>query len=199
MPTMTNEGQISNEGTGTVIAVRGPVIDVQIDAGPLPAINDSLIIEWDRPEALVVEVLAHLDQRRVRGVALQGTSGLQRGVRVRSGSGPITVPVGDAVLGRLLDVIGSTRDNGPALPPETARAPIHRAPPALAERTAATAIFETGIKIIDLLAPLAHGGKAAMFGGAGVGKTVVIMGAHPCHGHELPRHIGVRRGWRTVT
>ena len=124
---------------------------------------------------LIIEVQAHLDERTVRGVALQATAGLRRGVPVHASGNPVTVPVGDAVLGRLLDVIGTTHDNGPPLPPDMPRSPIHRAAPPLEERSPATAIFETGIKIIDLLAPLPQGGKAAMFGGAGVGKTVVVM------------------------
>jgi F-type H+/Na+-transporting ATPase subunit beta len=111
----------------------------------------------------------------VRGVALQATAGLQRGTPVRATGRPITIPAGDAVLGRLIDVMGNVRDNGPPLPADIARSPIHRTAPALADRSPATAIFETGIKVIDLLAPLAQGGKAAMFGGAGVGKTVVVM------------------------
>ena len=133
------------------------------------------MVEWDQPGLLIVEVQAHLDNHTVRGVALQATAGLKRGVPVRATGHPITVPVGDAVLGRLLDVVGSVRDNGPPLPTELPRVPIHRPPPPLGERSAATAIFETGIKVIDLLAPLPQGGKAAMFGGAGVGKTVVVM------------------------
>ncbi len=159
---------------GEVVAVRGAVVDIAF-TGTLPQVDDALIIEWDRPERLVVEVQAHLDAHIVRGVALQATGGLRRGVGARSLGGPIEVPVGDAVLGRLLDVTGHARDNGPALPADMAHLPIHRRAPPLAERSPATAIFETGIKVIDLLAPLAQGGKAAMFGGAGVGKTVVVM------------------------
>jgi len=167
------EGAASAEGT--VIAVRGAVVDVAFEAGHLPAINDELVVEWDRPGPLVLEVQSHLDACVVRGVALQATAGLRRGVRVRATGGPITVPTGDAVLGRLLDVGGNVRDNGEPLPGDTPRAPIHRNAPPLADRSAATEMFATGIKVIDLLAPLAHGGKAGMFGGAGVGKTVVVM------------------------
>lgn len=163
------------ESKGTVLAVRGAVVDVAFDPGYLPQIDEALLVEWDRPSALMVEVQAHLDAGTVRGVALQATAGLQRGVPVRATGRSITVPVGDAVLGRLLDVTGNIRDNGPSLPPEILRSPIHRSAPPLADRSPATTIFETGIKVIDLLAPLAQGGKAAMFGGAGVGKTVVVM------------------------
>ena len=132
-------------------------------------------MEWDQPEALIVEVQAHIDERTLRGVALQATAGLKRGVPVRATGLAITVPVGDPVLGRLLDVVGGVRDNGPPLPANLPRFAIHRAAPPLADRSPSTSIFQTGIKVIDLLAPLAQGGKAAMFGGAGVGKTVVIM------------------------
>jgi F-type H+-transporting ATPase subunit beta len=165
----------SAQTEGTVLAVRGAVVDVAFDAGRLPQLDEALLIEWDRPEPLVLEVQAHLDETTVRGVALQATAGLQRGIPVRATGSAITVPVGDAVLGRLLDVTGNIRDNGPPLPEGMARAAIHHVAPSLAERSPATAIFETGIKVIDLLAPLARGGKAAMFGGAGVGKTVVVM------------------------
>ncbi len=161
--------------TGTVTAVRGAVIDIAFDVLPLPRVDEALFVEWDQPTALVVEVQAHLDERTVRGVALQATAGLQRGTRVRAAGHPVTVPVGDAVLGRLLDVTGHPSDNGPPLPADIERMPIHRPAPPIAGRSAANAIFETGIKVIDLLAPLARGGKAAMFGGAGVGKTVVVM------------------------
>lgn len=166
---------LSIQSEGRVLAVRGAVVDVEFPAAELPKLGDALLVDWDQPEILMVEVQAHLDETTVRGVALQATAGLKRGARVRSTGGPISVPVGDAVLGRLLDVIGRTRDNGPALPDDLARAPIHNAAPPLSERSPATAIFETGIKVIDLLAPLPQGGKAAMFGGAGVGKTVVVM------------------------
>ncbi|MGE0286831.1 MAG: F0F1 ATP synthase subunit beta [Bradyrhizobium sp.] len=167
--------ELSPTAEGRVLAVRGAVVDIGFQLNALPQLGDALVVNWDQPEALIVEVQAHLDETTVRGVALQATAGLKRGVTVRSTGGPIMVPVGDPVLGRLLDVTGRARDNGPALPDDIARAPIHSSAPPLSERSAATAIFETGIKVIDLLAPLPHGGKGAMFGGAGVGKTVVVM------------------------
>jgi F-type H+/Na+-transporting ATPase subunit beta len=165
----------STQPKGKVLAVRGAVVDVRFDIAELPQLDEALVVEWDQPGALIIEVQAHLDPHTIRGVALQGTAGLKRGVPVRATGGPITVPVGNAVLGRLLDVTGSVRDNGPALPADILRTPIHKAAPPLGDRSPATAIFETGIKVIDLLAPIARGGKAAMFGGAGVGKTVVVM------------------------
>jgi F-type H+-transporting ATPase subunit beta len=160
---------------GSVISVRGAVIDVAFDGQPMPAINTALVVEWDRPEPLILEVHSHVDAATVRGIALQATAGLARGTLVRNTSEPVTVPVGDAVLGRLIDVVGSIRDGGKPLPDDTPRRGIHNPPPALEDEAAATTMFETGIKVIDLLAPLAQGGKAAMFGGAGVGKTVLVM------------------------
>ncbi len=160
---------------GVVVSVRGAVVDVSFETGELPPINSALLVQWDRPETLVLEVHSHRNPTVVRAIALQATAGLARGVSVTATGAPVTMPVGDAILGRLLDVIGTVRDNGPALPPDTPRRPIHQLPPALADTSSATALFETGIKVIDLLAPLAQGGKAAMFGGAGVGKTVLVM------------------------
>lgn len=161
--------------TGTVISVRGAVVDVRFGQDALPPINTALDVRWDRPEPLTLEVHSHLDAATVRAIALQSTSGLARGTAVAATGAAISVPVGDAVLGRLLDVVGALRDQGPDLPPGTPRRGIHNPVPNLADSTSATAMFETGIKVIDLLAPLAQGGKAAMFGGAGVGKTVLVM------------------------
>ena len=163
------------EPGGTVTAVRGAVLDVGFAGDSLPKIDEALNVEWDRDGVLVAEVQSHLDAHTVRAIAMQSTAGLSRGTAVRATGQPIAVPVGDAVLGRLLDVMGNVRDLGARLPEDTLRWPIHRAPPSLAEQTAATEVFETGIKVLDLLSPLAQGGKAAMFGGAGVGKTVLVM------------------------
>ena len=163
------------EPAGTVISVRGAVVDVGFDSAMLPPINTALVVAWDRPDPLVLEVHSHVDATTVRGIALQATAGLARGTKVRATGAPVSVPVGEAVLGRLLDVVGTVRDRGPALPPDTPRRGIHNPPPSLEEETSTIAVFETGIKVIDLLAPLAQGGKAAMFGGAGVGKTVLVM------------------------
>ncbi|ORE96168.1 F0F1 ATP synthase subunit beta [Stappia sp. 22II-S9-Z10] len=159
---------------GRVVAVRGAVVDVAF-TGALPPVNDALTVQWDQDGPLVVEVAAHIDASTVRAVALGSTIGLKRGTPVTPRGGPITVPADAAVLGRLVDVMGEARDGGPPLPADLPRRPIHRPAPPLAARKASTAIFETGIKVIDLLAPLPEGGKAAMFGGAGVGKTVVVM------------------------
>ena len=160
---------------GRVVSVRGAVVDVAFDGQALPPINTALIVQGNRREALILEVHGHVDPFTVRGIALQATAGLSRGAPVRATMAPLSTPVGAAVLGRLLDVTGAVRDLGPDLPADTPRRGIHNPPPALKDETSATAVFETGIKIIDLLAPLAQGGKAAMFGGAGVGKTVLVM------------------------
>ncbi|HEY8594940.1 MAG TPA: F0F1 ATP synthase subunit beta [Devosiaceae bacterium] len=160
---------------GQVVAVRGGVIDIRFSRGDLPPVNEALSIVMEDGQPLVAEVHAHLDESSVRAIALHATEGLARGADVTASGGPITVPVGDAVLGRLLDVTGAAHDNGPDFAPDTPRAPIHRAPPALDVRSTSNTLFETGIKVIDLLAPISQGGKAAMFGGAGVGKTVLVM------------------------
>lgn len=163
------------ERTGIVTAIRGGVIDVEFSEPPLPEINDALIVGWNRTEPLMVEVHAHLDEHHIRGIALHATAGLSRGTPVHVPGGPVAVPVGDAVLGRLLDVTGRVQDRGPPLPEGIAHWPIHRPPPPLEAQSAATEVFETGIKVIDLLAPIPQGGRAGMFGGAGVGKTVLLM------------------------
>ncbi|WP_137957906.1 F0F1 ATP synthase subunit beta [Burkholderia sp. 4M9327F10] len=160
---------------GHVLAVRGAVVDVMFADDRLPAVNDALLILSDDLPPVLAEVQAHLSETTVRALALQSTAGLRRGARVSVSGGPIDAPVGEAVLGRLLDVTGAVRDDGEALPVQTERRPIHRAAPPLASQKGSTTLFATGIKVIDLLTPLARGGKAAMFGGAGVGKTVLVM------------------------
>ena len=160
---------------GQVVAVRGSVIDARFPAGDLPPIESALEIAWDGDHRLTAEVQQHLDATTVRAVALYATSGLRRGTRVESNGQPINVPVGDAVLGRLIDVAGEPTDRGPAFAADVPRAPIHCAAPPLETQEDTRSLFLTGIKVIDLVAPLVRGGKAAMFGGAGVGKTVLIM------------------------
>lgn len=165
---------MAQQPEGRVSAVRGAVIDVGFPAG-LPAIGDALAILRDDGAPLLAEVQAHLDAGQVRAIALAATAGLPRGVAVRALGGPLRVPVGEALLGRLVDVGGVPGDRGAALPADVPRRPIHRAPPPLAAQGASRELFATGIKVIDLLTPLVQGGKAAMFGGAGVGKTVLVM------------------------
>ena len=161
--------------SGMIVAVRGAVVDVRFDDAALPPLNTALTVDRGRDDTLVLEVQAHLDARTVRCIALQDTLGLARGVAAHSTAGPLSVPVGEVVLGRLLDVSGRVCDRGPALPEDACRRNIHAASPELKRIRSANEVFETGIKVMDLLAPLAKGGKAAMFGGAGVGKTVLVM------------------------
>jgi len=163
---------------GVVVAVRGAVVDIECTNSCLPKVGHGLFIQHlieNRDTKIVAEVQAHIDLNIVRAIALQPTMGLSRGSKVRSDYSPITMPVGDAVLGRLLDVTGAIRDGGPALPKDTQRQAIHRPPPSLSEQSESSTLFSTGIKALDLLTPLALGGKTAMFGGAGVGKTVLVM------------------------
>ena len=160
---------------GRVIAVRGSVLDIRFAPGELPAINDAVTIDHDGDRRLLAEVQQHVDPTTVRAVALDSTAGLRRGARAYATGAPIRVPVGDAVLGRLLTATGETADRLPPLPADIRRQPIHAPAPQLRTRAGDLEIFRTGIKVIDLLAPLVKGGKAAMFGGAGVGKTVLIM------------------------
>ena len=161
--------------SGQLTAIHGSVVDIRFAEGVLPDINESIAIERDPGTSLIAEVQQHLDSRTVRAVALGNTAGLSRGASARAMGAPIRVPVGDAVLGRMLNAVGEPADRGPGLPAGTPYRPIHASAPALERLGAAQEIFHTGTKVIDLLAPLVKGGKAAMFGGAGVGKTVLIM------------------------
>jgi F-type H+-transporting ATPase subunit beta len=163
------------KGPALVTRVRGSVIDVEFASGPLPAINEALLVESDDPAGLVIEVQEHLDPRTVRAVAMQNTAGMRRGAKVLSTGGPIKVPVGEKVLGRLINVLGSPTDRLPDFESGIERWSVHRASPSINRQDHAREVFRTGIKVIDLLTPLARGGKAGMFGGAGVGKTVLIM------------------------
>jgi F-type H+-transporting ATPase subunit beta len=164
----------SGQTLGRIAAIHGSVVDIEFTARTLPAINEAVSIKADgRP--LVAEVQQHLGPGMVRAVALGDTAGLSRGVSALALGAPVRVPVGDAVLGRLLDAIGNPADRGPQFGADIERRPIHAPAPALDRQSGAREMFHTGIKVIDLLAPLIAGGKAAMFGGAGVGKTVLIM------------------------
>ncbi|MBI1179281.1 MAG: F0F1 ATP synthase subunit beta [Alphaproteobacteria bacterium] len=169
------ESASSPLAAGRVVAVRGSVVDVRFPAHALPAIDEAVEIQWDRGRPLLAEVQQHLDAGAVRAVAMQSTSGLRRGTPVRASGAPLLVPVGEQVLGRLLNALGETADGaGPLADPQRCR-PIHGPAPELGSQSGAPEMFRTGIKVVDLLAPLVKGGKAAMFGGAGVGKTVLIM------------------------
>ena len=160
--------------TGLVVRVRGSVLDVEFSDGALPFLDEALIVNWDGAYPLLIEVEEHLDPHTVRAVAMQNTAGLRRGCAVRKTGGPISVPVGEKVLGRLINVVGEPIDGLGAFASDIPRWPIHRAAPVFSRQDPSREVFQTGIKVIDLLAPLAKGGKAGMFGGAGVGKTVLI-------------------------
>jgi F-type H+-transporting ATPase subunit beta len=163
-------------GVGRVEEVQGVVIEA-VFPGDLPEIYNALEIELEsdgEKRRLVCEVQQHLGDDRVRAVAMDATDGLARGVEVRDTGGPITVPVGEVTLGRIFNLLGETIDEGDAVEPED-RWPIHRPAPSVENLTPTREIFETGIKVVDLLAPYAKGGKVGLFGGAGVGKTVLIQ------------------------
>ena len=170
-----NSERASDKSRGAVTRIRGSVVDVEFPLEPLPAINDALVIESDGDARIIVEVQEHLDRHTVRGVAMENTAGLSRGAPVMQTGGPIQVPVGEKVLGRLMNVVGTPIDRLEPFDSEIKRWPIHRASPSISRQDHKREVFRTGIKVVDLLAPLAKGGKAGMFGGAGVGKTVLIM------------------------
>jgi F-type H+-transporting ATPase subunit beta len=161
---------------GKIIQVMGPVVDVEFD-GYLPEINEAInvVLADANADRLVLEVAAHIGDSRVRTIAMDMTEGLTRGQECNATGGPIKVPVGEAVLGRIFNVIGEPVDEGDAIPADVERWSIHRSAPSFEEQSTKTEMFETGIKVVDLLAPYSKGGKVGLFGGAGVGKTVIIM------------------------
>ncbi len=161
---------------GKIIQVMGPVVDVEFD-GYLPEINEAIdvLLADANKDRLVLEVAAHIGDSRVRTIAMDMTEGLTRGQECVATGGPIKVPVGEAVLGRIFNVIGDPVDEGDAIPADVERWSIHRSAPSFEEQSTKTEMFETGIKVVDLLAPYSKGGKVGLFGGAGVGKTVIIM------------------------
>jgi F-type H+-transporting ATPase subunit beta len=162
--------------TGKIIQVMGPVVDVEF-TDYLPEINEALettLKTEDKERRLVLEVAMQLGDNRVRTIAMDMTEGLVRGQEVTATGSPIKVPVGEEVLGRIFDVVGNVIDEGEPVQAKTHWS-IHRNPPAFDEQSTKAEIFETGIKVVDLLAPYAKGGKVGLFGGAGVGKTVIIM------------------------
>jgi F-type H+/Na+-transporting ATPase subunit beta len=159
---------------GRVIQITGPVVDIEFPAGELPAILNAVEIDREGDVPLVCEVAQHLGNNWVRSVAMTTTDGLARGTRAVDTGGPITVPVGEATLGRVFDVLGHAIDGKGAVDAAVSL-PIHRKPPAFDDQVTEVEVFETGLKIIDLICPFKKGGKIAIFGGAGVGKTVVIQ------------------------
>jgi len=164
---------MSNINTGTVCQVMGPVVDVRFDGGSLPPILNALTMQIGE-RTLTVEVAQHVGDKTARCIAMSSTDGLTRGTAVTDTGSPISVPVGRETLGRIFNVLGDAVDNKPA-PEQAPRHNIHREPPSYSELSTSTEILETGIKVIDLICPYSKGGKIGLFGGAGVGKTVLIM------------------------
>lgn len=161
---------------GIISQVLGPVVDIDFE-GYLPAINEAIEVKFTvegQERKLILEVAAHLGDGRVRTIAMDASDGLTRGLEVLALGAPISVPVGEKVLGRIFNVVGDLIDDGEETEFET-KWSIHRTPPAFEDQSTKSEIFETGIKVVDLLAPYAKGGKVGLFGGAGVGKTVIIM------------------------
>ncbi|MEK7073165.1 MAG: F0F1 ATP synthase subunit beta [Patescibacteria group bacterium] len=173
--------------SGKIVQVIGPVVDVEFD-GPMPKILDAVHVATPTG-TLVLEVAAHVGERTVRAVAMSSTDGLTRGMEAIPTGAPIEVPVGKEVLGRMTDVTGAPIDGkGPINAKK--RYPIHRAAPSFADQSTKAEVFETGIKVVDLICPFMKGGKVGLFGGAGVGKTVVVM--------ELIRNIATQHGGYSV-
>src|SRR5207248_8575368 len=180
---------------GKIVQIIGPVVDVEFEAGHLPEIFNALRIVSDSRAPggkidVVAEVEQHLGENRVRAVAMKPTDGLQRGMKAVDLGGPITVPVGPETLGRVLNVLGEPVDFPERPVQSKERWPIHRPPPTLENQSTELRMFETGIKVIDLLEPYLQGGKIGLFGGAGVGKTVVIV--------ELIHNIALKHGGVSV-
>lgn len=176
------------ENIGIVIQIIGPVVDIRFDSGKLPQIYNAVKLE-NNNEITVAEVMLHLGNNVVRCIAMSSLDGMKRGVNAIDTGAPITVPVGKEVLGRIFNVLGEVIDKGEPVTP-SAYLPIHRPVPSFEDQEPVTQLLETGIKVVDLLAPYAKGGKIGLFGGAGVGKTVLIM--------ELIRNIATEHGGYSV-
>ena len=177
------------QNTGKITQVIGAVLDIKFSQGVLPEINDAVEIRRKDGSRLVAEVAQHLGDDIVKCIAMGPTDGLVRGMDVIATGGPITVPVGEVTLGRIFNVLGEPIDNKP-MPENVTRNPIHRKAPTFAEQSTETEVLETGIKVVDLLCPYQKGGKIGLFGGAGVGKTVLIQ--------ELIRNIATEHGGYSV-
>ena len=185
----TMEGIMAENNIGKITQVIGAVIDIKFTDGNLPEINSAINIKTNDGGKLVVEVAQHLGDDVVRCIAMGPTDGLVRGMEAEATGAPISVPVGEQTLGRMFNVLGEPIDNKPA-PEVQEHMPIHRKAPAFAEQATNTEILETGIKVVDLLCPYQKGGKIGLFGGAGVGKTVLIQ--------ELIRNIATEHGGYSV-
>ena len=182
-----------NSSNGEITQVIGPVVDVHFESGRLPEIYTALKVSNssinDKKWNLVLEVAQHLGEDTVRCISMDATEGLMRGMEVMNTGAPITMPVGQEVLGRILNVVGEPVDEGAPITAAT-RMPIHRDPPSFEDQSTEIEMFETGIKVIDLLAPYPRGGKIGLFGGAGVGKTVIVM--------ELIHNVALQHGGTSV-
>jgi len=186
MATKTSE---QKRNVGKVVQVIGPVLDVEFEPEQLPELYNAVTVKIDSGQ-LVAEVEQHIGRNQVRAVAMSSTDGIVRGMEVVDTGQPITVPVGKPALGRILNVIGEPVDEGAPIPKDAERWPIHRGSPAFVDLEPKTQVFETGIKVIDLIAPFVKGGKIGLFGGAGVGKTVVIQ--------ELINNVAKAHGGKSV-
>lgn len=175
--------------TGRIVQVSGSVIDVLFEEGQLPKINDALTVKTEHG-TLVMEVAQHIGSNLVRCIMLAGSEGMSRGMEAEATGSPIRVPVGDCVLGRMFNVLGEPIDGGDALPADVERDSIHRKAPGFDEISPSVEILETGIKVIDLLEPYPKGGKIGLFGGAGVGKTVLIQ--------ELIHNVAMEHGGYSI-
>jgi F-type H+-transporting ATPase subunit beta len=184
----------TKRSVGKVVQVIGPVLDVEFEPQHLPELYNALRIDQpgngSPPVRLTAEVQQHIGRNQVRAVAMSSTDGVVRGMDIVDQGGPITVPVGDAALGRILNVLGEPVDEGKPIPDSAERWPIHRETPKFVELEPKTEVFETGIKVVDLIAPFVKGGKIGLFGGAGVGKTVIIQ--------ELIHNVAMGHGGRSV-
>jgi F-type H+/Na+-transporting ATPase subunit beta len=191
MATRTKEAK---RNVGKVVQVIGPVLDVEFEPEHLPELYNAVVIDHAGngapPIKLTAEVQQHIGRNQVRAVAMSSTDGVVRGMEVVDTGQPITVPVGAAALGRILNVLGEPVDEGEPIPPTAERWPIHRETPKFVDLEPKTEVFETGIKVIDLIAPFVKGGKIGLFGGAGVGKTVIIQ--------ELIHNVAMGHGGRSV-
>jgi len=185
---------IATTHIGKVVQVIGPVLDVEFESGHLPELYNALKINATTDSGqeihVTVEVQQHIGRNQVRAVAMSSTDAVVRGMEVVDTGGPISVPVGSAALGRILNVLGDPVDNGAPVPASATRWPIHRKRPDFVDLEPKTEVFETGIKVIDLVAPFVKGGKIGLFGGAGVGKTVIIM--------ELINNVAKGHGGKSV-
>src|SRR5690242_21654751 len=171
---MATKAKEVKHNIGKVVQVIGPVLDVEFEPEQLPELYNAVTVKLESGQ-LVAEVEQHIGRNQVRAVAMSSTDGVVRGMDVLDTGQPITVPVGQAALGRILNVLGEPVDEGDPIPSDAERWPIHRETPKFVDLEPKTAVFEPGIKVIDLIAPFVKGGKIGLFGGAGVGKTVIIM------------------------